>query len=63
MPKVTLTEAPVGEIILEAAPEEAAGMGLCGSFHGALRLLFVGEIIQIMEQSDLAVKDAAVDTL
>lgn len=33
------------------------------SFHRAVRLLLVGEIVQMMEQSDLSVKDAAVDTL
>lgn len=33
------------------------------SFHGTACLLFVGEVVQMMEQSDLSGRDAAVDTL
>lgn len=38
--------------------------GLCVSFVAPYAsYLSVGEIVQIMEQSDVSVKDAAVDTL
>lgn len=33
------------------------------SCHGILCRFFVGEITQMMEQSDLSVRDAALDTL
>ena len=47
-----------GDVILEAAPEEAMSYLRVLTPH-----LSVGEIAQIMEQSDLTVKDAAVDTV